>query len=150
MAAAHEGAKSLVRHFVEAMNARDFDALDGLVARDFVRHCQATPGVAIRSLEEFKVFLRGDAAVFPDSVQSPEHVIAEGNLVALWATYGGTQRGRMGSFPPSGRRMQVDFAAVLRVDDGKIAELWVTWDNVAVLAQLGHLPTPPGSNETAV
>ena len=24
--------------------------------------------------------------------------------------------------------------------EGRIAELWVTWDNMTILAQLGHLP----------
>jgi predicted ester cyclase len=70
-------------------------------------------------------------------------MLAEGDLVAIWATYEGTQRGQMGPFPPSGKKMRVDFGAILRVENGKIAELWVTWDNMAALAQLGHLPAPP-------
>jgi predicted ester cyclase len=53
----------------------------------------------------------------------------------------------MGPFPTSGKRMEVDFGAVLRVENGKVAEMWVTWDNMAALAQLGHLPTPPGKSE---
>jgi predicted ester cyclase len=124
------------------MNARQFDLLDEFVAPDFVRHCQATPQVSVKSLAEFKEYLRQDATVFPDSVQTAKHLIAEGNLVAVWAAYEGTQRGPMGPFPPSGRRMVLEFGAVLRIENGKIAELWVTWDNMAALAQLGHLPTP--------
>jgi predicted ester cyclase len=42
--------------------------------------------------------------------------------------------------------MQLEFAAFLRVEDGKIAEMWVTWDNAAALAQLGHLPTTPSKS----
>jgi steroid delta-isomerase-like uncharacterized protein len=139
--------KVLVRRFGEAMNTRQFDLLDELVAAGFVRHCQATPEVDVRSLQGFKDFLRQDAAVFPDSVQTLQHIVAEGDLVAIWATYSGTQRGQMGPFPPSGRKMQLDFGAVLRVEDGKIAELWVTWDNMAALAQLGHLA--PAANKRA-
>jgi len=138
--------KVLARRFGEAMNARQYDVLDELVAPNFLRHCQATPETDVRSLEQFKDFLRQDAAVFPDSTQTPTHLLAEGDLVAVWATYEGTQRGQMGPFPPSGRRMRVDFAAVLRVEDGKIAEMWVTWDNMAALAQLGHIPAPPSMN----
>lgn len=135
--------KALVRRFGEAMNARRPDLLDDIVARDFVRHCQATPQVDVRSLQEFKEFLKQDAAVFPDSVQTLRHQVAEGDLVAVWVTYEGTQKGPMGPFPASGKRMQLDFAAFLRVQDGKIAEMWVTWDNMAALAQLGHLPPNP-------
>ena len=131
--------KTLVRRFGEAMNTRQLDLLDDIVAPDFVRHCQATPQVEVRSLEAFKAFLRQDTAIFPDSVQTLRHQVAEGNLVALWATYEGTQKGPMGPFPASGKRMQLDFAAFIRVQNGKIAEMWVTWDNMASLAQLGHL-----------
>jgi steroid delta-isomerase-like uncharacterized protein len=136
--------RSLVRRFGEAMNSRHLDALDEIVAADFVRHCQATPGVDVRSREEFKEFLRQDAAAFPDSIQVARHVVAEGDLVAVWATYEGTQQGPMGPFPTSGRRMQLDFAAFLRIEDGRIAEMWGTWDNVAGLVQLGHFPPASG------
>jgi steroid delta-isomerase-like uncharacterized protein len=135
--------KALARRFGEAMNTRQFDLLDKIVAPDFLRHCQATPEVDVRSLQGFKEFLRQDATVFPDSVQTLKHILAEGDLVAVWATYEGTQRGQMGPFPPSGKKMQVDFGAILRVENGRIAELWVTWDNLAALAQLGHLPPAP-------
>jgi steroid delta-isomerase-like uncharacterized protein len=135
----HEN-KELVRRFVDAVNNQQLDLLDAMVASDVVRHCQATPEVDVRSLEDFKDFLRADLAAFPDSTQSLRHLVAEGDFVAVWATYTGTQRGQMGPFPPSGRRMQVEFGAMLRIAGGRIAELWITWDNMAALAQLGHLP----------
>jgi predicted ester cyclase len=42
--------------------------------------------------------------------------------------------------------MQLEFAAFLRVEDGRIAEMWVTWDNMAALTQLGHLPPAPSQS----
>jgi steroid delta-isomerase-like uncharacterized protein len=138
--------KALVRRFGDAMNARRWDLLDEIVAPDFVRHCQATPGVDVRSLQAFKAFVRDDTATFPDSVQTLRHIVADGDFVAVWLTYEGTQRGPMGPFPPSGKRMQLDVGAVLRVEGGKLAEMWVTWDNMAALAQLGHLPMVPTPN----
>ena len=138
--------KALVRRFGEAMNSRQFDILDEIVAPGFVRHCQATPEVAVKSLQGFKEYLRQDAVVFPDSIQTPRHIVAEGDLVAVWMTYEGTQNGQMGPFPPSGKKMQLEVGVVLRVDNGKIAEMWVTWDNLAALAQLGHFPPAPGTS----
>ncbi len=132
--------KALVRRFGEAMNSRKLYLLDDIVASDFVRHCQATPSVNVRSLADFKEFLNQDFEVFPDSVQTLKHMVAEEDLVAIWATYEGTQLGQMGPFPPSKRKMQLDFAAVIRIQGPKIAEMWVTWDNMAGLSQLGHLP----------
>ncbi len=139
-----EDNRLLVRRFGEAMNNRQFDLLDDIVAPSFVRHCQATPDVDVRSLEAFKAYLRQDTTVFPDSVQTLTHQVAEGDLVAVWATYEGTQKAPMGPFPASGKKMQLEFGAFLRVLNGKITEMWVTWDNLAALAQLGHLATGPG------
>ena len=81
--------------------------------------------------------------MFPDSVQMITHLVAEGDLVGVWSTYEVTQRGQMGPFPPSGKKAQFDFGAMFRVQNGKIAEWWVTWDNMTILAQLGHLQSSP-------
>ncbi len=78
--------KALARSFGEAMNTRQFYLLDKIVAPDFFRHCQATPEVDVTSLQGCKEFLRQDATVFPDSIQTLKHVLAEGDLVAVWAT----------------------------------------------------------------
>jgi steroid delta-isomerase-like uncharacterized protein len=137
--------KALARRFGEVLNTRRYDLLDELVAADVKRHCEATPGVNVTNLDEFKEFLRHDAAVIPDSVQTVKHLVAEGDMVAVWGTYEGTQCGQMGPFPPSGKKMRIDFSAFLRIEQGKIAELWVTWDNLSGLTQLGHLPPPAGS-----
>jgi predicted ester cyclase len=48
----------------------------------------------------------------------------------------------MGPFPPSGRDLEIPFIGLLRIEDGKIAEIWVEWDNLNALAQLGHFPPP--------
>lgn len=132
--------RSLLRRFEDAMNARRLDELDDLIAPDFVRHCQATPGLEVHSLAQFKDFLRADAAAFPDNVQTFRHVVVEGDIAAIWATYEGTQAGPMGPFPASGKKASFDFSGVLRIREGKVAEWWVTWDNMTILGQLGHLP----------
>jgi steroid delta-isomerase-like uncharacterized protein len=133
--------KAVIRRFIDAWNSRKVDEFDDLLVPDVVRHCEATPGVEAQSLDQIKEFLRHDTAVFPDSVQTIKLLVAEGDLVAVWATYEGTQRGPMGPFPPSDRKAKFDFGAVFRMKSGKIAEWWVTWDNVTILRALGHLPS---------
>jgi predicted ester cyclase len=138
-----EANKQVVRRFVAAMNAREFDALDGLVSSEVVRHSPSTPGLEVRNLEQFKAFLQGDFDAVPDSVQEIRLIIAEGDRVGVWANYSGTQTGQMGPFPPTGGRVDLDFAGFLRLEDGKIAEIQVVWDNLGMLTALGHL-SPPG------
>ena len=140
MASSPEAVRALVRRLEEAMNTRRLDALDEVLAPDFVRHSPATPQLAVTDREQFKDFLRQDAATFPDNVQTFTQVLVDGDRAAVWATYEGTQTGPMGPFPPSGKRARFDFAGVFRVEDGRIAEMWLVWDNVTVLSQLGHFP----------
>ena len=134
--------EEIVRRMAEAINQRDLDALDDLVAADVRRHSAATPEVVVRDLEEFKAFLRGDIAAVPDSVQEIRELFGKGDLVAVRAVYRGTQTGPMGLFPPSGKRLELPFLGILRIEAGKIAEIWVEWDNVAALTQLGFFPPP--------
>jgi steroid delta-isomerase-like uncharacterized protein len=135
--------KSIVRQFVEALNNRDLDSLDNLLAPDFVRYCQATPWVEIRSLDDFKRFLEDDWTGVPDAQYTVRFLVSEGDLVAFYCAYSGTQTGQWGPLPPSGRRIQFDYSGVFRFATGKIAELWLTWDNLAILTQVGYqLPVP--------
>lgn len=134
--------KELALTAFETVAAGDMDALDDLIAADYVRHCQATPDVEVNSLAAFKEFLLNDRASFPDPQLQVVHLIAEDNLVAFWASYAGVQEGPMGPFPATGNRMEIDFAGIHRIEDGKIAETWVTWDNLTALTQLGLWPPP--------
>lgn len=139
--------KELVRRFTAAVNARDREALSRLVAVDVVRHCPATPAATVASFDELWAFLEQDFAAVPDSVVTLEALVAEGDLVAFWATYSGTQAGPMGPFPASGERATVEFSGIVRVRDGSIGEMKVVWDNVDMLTQLGHMPPLPPAGE---
>ena len=137
---------ALVSELFDAMNARELNRLDAIVAANFVRHCEATPDVVVQSLDDFKAFLDAYGEVFPDNVQTPIHIAADGDLIGVFATYEGTHLGPLGPLEPTGKRAKFDFAGMLRVQDGKVSEFWVTWDNMTILAQLGLLPDGDASN----
>ena len=59
-----EANKDIVHQFAEAVNNNDYEALDNVVASNFIRHSQATPEVKIRSLEEFKQFAKVSSVTF--------------------------------------------------------------------------------------
>jgi predicted ester cyclase len=132
---------------VQAINDRDLDRLNEFLAPDIVRHSAATAGIAVTNLEEFKDFLRTDFAGVPDSVITIDIVFGNDEYVALRAIYAGTQTGQVGPFPPSGKRVELPYIGILRFTDGKISEMWVEWDNIFMLTQLGHFPPPSGGSE---
>lgn len=140
-----EANKELVRAFTEAGNAADWDRLSELLTEDFTRHSAATEGPPVTSPEAFIRLQEGFLATFPDQRVTLERLIAEGDLVAGRATYSGTQTGPMGGFPATGRTVTAPFLAMFRVEEGRLAELWIEWDNVAMLTQLGLFP--PGASD---
>ena len=141
-----EANKEIVLQFGEAVNANNYDALDKLLTANFIRHSQATPEVKIRSLEEFKQFVKVSSESIPDMKGEIEMMVAEGDFVAIYATFTGTQSGPMGPFPATEKSMKSKTMAIFRLENGRIAELWIEWDNLAMLSQLGHFP-PPGISE---
>ncbi len=138
-----EANKDLVRRFTEAANAADWEALAEIVTEDFSRHSAATAGPPINSRDEFIQLQESFLVTFPDQRVTIQRLIAEGDQVAALATYSGTHTGPMGDFPATGKVVESPFLAIFRIDAGRIAELWVEWDNVAMLTQLGLFPPPP-------
>ena len=132
----------LVKAMTEAINSRDLAALDAFVSQSIVRHSAATPGVVVTNLGEFRAFLETDFSTVPDSVQTVDIIFGSGDFVAVRARYSGTQTGPMGPFPASGKKLELPYMGILRFEDGKIAEIWVEWDNLHALTQLGHFPPP--------
>jgi len=137
-----EANKTLITRFAEAINTSNWDALDELVSQDFQRHCQATPDVEVKSLQEFKDLQQGFIVGFPDQRVTMDLILAEGDHVATYGAYQATHTGPMGNIPATGKAVDVKMMTIFRVEEGKIAEIWVEWDNMAMLGQLGLLPPP--------
>ena len=134
--------KHLVQRFTNAINAADWDALDELLTEDFRRHSQATPDVRVNSREEFKKMQEFFLLSIPDQQITIEMLIAEGDKIAAYATYTGTQTGAMGEMPPTGKSFESKLLSIFHFEEGRIAELWVEWDNMSILSQLGLFPPP--------
>ena len=134
--------RTLVTRLESAMKRRALDELDDILAPDFVRICEATPGLEVNDLHAFKDFLRNFVVAFPDEVQTFTHIAADGDLIGVYARYQGTHLGPFNGIPATGKAVDFHFAGMFTVRDGKLAEFRVTWDNMTVLGQLGLLPDP--------
>jgi predicted ester cyclase len=141
-----EANKALVVRLTEAQNDWDFAALEEIVAPNLRRHCQATPDLDIRSRDEFIAFLKVWQVATPDANTILNQLVAEGDRVAVHATLSGTQTGPMGETPATGLPLESNFVGILRIENGQIAEIWVEWDNLAILSQLGLFPPQPPSD----
>ena len=137
--------KALVRYVHEEIAKGNVAVFDEVLSPDYVRHCQAMPpGLQeLHGTDQFKAFIEdfwGSVSNYTDSVGP---ILAEGDKVAYISTMRATQTGPMGKLPASGKSFILVNIVIHRFEEGKIAETWVSWDNVAMLTQLGFFPTPP-------
>lgn len=76
-------------------------------------------------------------AGFPDLTVHVGTLLADGDLVAVHFRARGTHLGLFAGVPPTARRCEASCTAVYRVEGGRIAEAWVTWDALSLMEQLG-------------
>lgn len=77
-----------------------------------------------------------------------EHVIAQGDKVAVMWTNHGTHVGNWFGLPPTGKRVTAHGVDIHLLRDGRLAEHWDVVDGSDFLAQFGMLPgaaSGPGS-----
>ena len=100
-------------------NGHDIEAVDRFVSPDCYNH--VTGG---RGADDFKNVARFILRMAPDAHVTIDDVIAEGDRVVAFLTFGGTQQGAMPAWnlPPSGKPFSVSAAHMYRVKDGKIVE----------------------------
>jgi len=130
--------KSLVRAFVDAINAQDWSRVMSMLAPDFKRHSAAAGEPEVRSAKDLVAFLQAEFTTFPDATETLADLVAEGDRVAARHHFRGTQLGPMGSFPPSGKVLSSNYLAIYRIENHRIVEAWAEWDNLSGLKQLGH------------
>jgi steroid delta-isomerase-like uncharacterized protein len=137
-----ENNKAAVTAFVQAISEQEWATLDALVADDVVRRSRTYGQPELRGRRQLVEFLQNESITFPDARQKILYLVAEEDRVAAALQFSGTQKGPMGPFPASGRHIEANFLAMFRLKGGRIAEVWVEWDNLSALLQLGHLALP--------
>jgi steroid delta-isomerase-like uncharacterized protein len=133
---------TIVRKAHADLQRGDIESFKAVISPDYVRHCQAMPPELqeIRGTERFFGFIDEFLVAVPSYQDSLSNRIADGDRVAYISTLTGTQTGPMGNLPASGKSFTLVNIIIQRLENGKVAETWISWDNVAFLSQLGFMP----------
>jgi serine phosphatase RsbU (regulator of sigma subunit) len=117
-----ENNKALVRRFIEeVLNQGNLDAVDELMAPDYLDH--TVPQGKYAGREGLKRSIAKQLASSSDLRFSIEEQIAEGEKVITWVIGSGTHdRERFMGLAPSGERITMEYIYVSRVVEGKIVE----------------------------
>jgi steroid delta-isomerase-like uncharacterized protein len=134
--------KAAVREFYDrGWNQGDLSVIDELFSPEYQDHDAAAQtgasglGAARRFIEMFR-------AAIPDLHVAIEDQYAEGSTVTTRWIASGTHEGTLIGVPATHRRVEVSGISIDRFDEeGRFAEGWGNWDGIALLRQVGALPS---------
>jgi predicted ester cyclase len=109
-----------------------------LLDAGFTAYFNGFPPMDTAAFDGFETAIR---AAFSDIRHRVEGVVAHDDDVALRLTFEATHTGDFMGVHPAGTRVEVDGTAFLRVAEDKIATLWGFLDRLALMQQIGGLPT---------
>jgi steroid delta-isomerase-like uncharacterized protein len=128
------------RRLYELLSAGDVDGFGELLADDFIEH-EELPGLA-PSKDGVKTFFRMQITAFPDLRLAVEDVVADGAKVVARVRYTGTQQGEFQGMPATGKAVDIQLIDIFAFgDDGRVREHWGVIDLMAMMQQLGVVPT---------
>ena len=134
MSEVQEKNKALLRRFIEARARADLNAMEEMMAPDFVDH-SALPGQApnregyIRDLTEDQVTFSNFRYILEDQAAEGDKVISRCTISAIH------DRGEVLGFPPTGRKIETTYISIHRIEGGKIAEEWSEGGGLLELTQ---------------
>ena len=134
-----ESNKAIVRRFYEEIDKGNIDAMDELVAADYLDHSPPPfPGLA-SGREGLKQGFRMFWKATPGHHQIEEQ-IAEGDKVVTRMTSVGKHEGDLPGAPRTGNEVKMTSITIHRIADGKLVEKWSEKDVLGFLQQIGVLP----------
>ena len=113
--------KALVKRFIEEV---------------FVQHDPSNIEELV-SNESLQQIAPGTVQAFPDMEMTVEHLIAEGDIVAVRVSAAATHKGEFRGIAATGRRWEATASAWYQVREGKISDFWVNWDWLAIMEAIG-------------
>ncbi|MEA2507836.1 MAG: hypothetical protein QOH48_2454 [Actinomycetota bacterium] len=133
--------KVLIRRFYREIDAGNIDAMDELVAENYLNHDPPPfPGLTSGRdglKQAFKMFWDGTPGR-----HEIEDQIAEGDKVVTVLRAVGKHEGELAGIPPTGNELNVKAVAVHRIEAGRIVEHWSAVDSATMLSQLGVIQLP--------
>jgi predicted ester cyclase len=131
--------KAVVRRFFEEADRGNFEASFACLSDGHLLHFPGT----VKSLDKagHEQLILAFHSAFPDWHHTDTRLVAEGNLVVVWATARGTHKGTWQGIAATRRSVAITGVAMQRIVNGKIGEEWSCFDSLAFMQQLGAVPT---------
>ncbi len=129
--------RQTIASMIDGLNDLLYDDLSRFFAPDFRWIGNAGCGIKY-GIEEFKRnWVLPFRAAFNDKTVVDEARLAEGEWMAAFGHISATHCGDFMGVSPTGKRVEIRYMDIWRVQNGKITDNWVMVDFASVLQQLG-------------
>lgn len=122
--------EQVLRAYYGAWGDGDADSVGDLLADDYRGHVHTLSGTDEHEADEVRARVEGHADAFEHVEYDVEDVVAGDGRVAARVTMRASHR-------ETGRDAETVGLVILRVDDGRIAEEWSSWDYLGLAERLG-------------
>ena len=130
--------KALVRKFFELL-VREGKAPEDLMVPDFLYHVPGVPPLDIEAVNQRTSAL---ASAFSDVSRTLEDIVAEGDKVGFRSNIVMTHTGEYMGIVGTGAQISFSEIGIMRIENGKVSEMWALSDSVGFMQQIGAMPTP--------
>jgi len=128
--------KEAVRVFIEeAWNKKKFDKLESLLADSTIFHVNNfyTPS---GNAETTTISIKEWHDAFLDFKYVIQQIIAEGDIVATYLRFTGTQKAKFIGIEPLNNTIDVPEMMLFRFKNNRIVEIWSVWDIATMKEQM--------------
>ena len=125
---AREEVQAVIERFIEEIwNQGNLDEADGLLSPEVIYH---EPMQTIRGIEPYRQFVETFRTTLPNAQFSWEDMVIEGDRAALRWALQAAHEGNIPTvpIPPTGFKINMSGQTAFRLEEGKIAEIWMDTD----------------------
>jgi predicted ester cyclase len=131
------GKMRFLQFYGEIVNGGNIDAIDNYVTEDIIEH-QAVPPGTPPGRDGVKAYFKMIREAYPDLHGTPTLILADGDKVLVYATWEGTNKGKLMGKPASNKKDTWGEVDVIRLVNGKAVEHWGWEDKTGAVTQPGR------------
>jgi steroid delta-isomerase-like uncharacterized protein len=106
------------------------EVMGEIITDDFVAHANGQDFPGAQGAHQLVNLMR---TAFPDLKISHHETVVAGDAVTIRWTADATHVGNYGEVPPSGNPVHIGGLDLFHMADGKITEVWISFDNLPIL-----------------
>jgi steroid delta-isomerase-like uncharacterized protein len=136
--------RAIVDRHYKGLTDKDIDASVSILASDVLSVMPGAP--PMHGVEPFKEYGKAFFDAFPDAAMRIKSVYETGDTIIVEGSFAGTHTqalvGPNGTIPATGKSIDLPYADIFRVRDGKVYYHAVYFDQMTMMMQLGLMPEP--------